>query len=189
MKKLLVVVDMQNDFITGALGTKEAENIVPKVADKILNWEGDIIFTRDTHNEDYLHTKEGLRLPKEHCIKETNGWEISDEIDEALISTFADSILRVDKSTFGSTAIPELIRHCNYDYIELVGLCTDVCVVSNALLLRANFPEMSIAVDASCCAGITPEGHEAALAVMNRCQIDIYESDDFKHVWEISINE
>ena len=165
MKKTLVVVDMQNDFIDEALGTPEAVAIVPAVAAKIAEYRerGDeIIFTRDTHQEDYLSTQEGQNLPVVHCIEGTHGWEISDQLD------VADAEI-IDKPSFGWIHWNER----NFEEIELVGLCTDICVVSNALLLKAFFPEVPISVDASCCAGVTPESHEAALETMKMCQIHV----------------
>lgn len=172
MKKLLVVVDMQNDFITGSLGTAEAVAIVPNVVEKIKNWDGEVVSTRDTHYLNYLETKEGKHLPVLHCIINTRGHQLNKEVVGALFSKLHYRF-DLSKFTFGSTALPELIRGHNYDYIELVGLCTDICVISNALLLKANYPEMDIAVDASCCAGTTPENHKAAIQVMKMCQIDI----------------
>lgn len=172
MKKLLIVVDMQNDFIDGSLGTKEAVAIVPNVVKKINGWDGDIIYTRDTHGKNYLETREGKRLPIKHCIKGTEGHKINERVKEAYFrKTSSDFIL--DKYTFGSTAIPELIRYQSYDYIELIGLCTEICVVSNALFLKTIYPEIDIAVDATCCAGVTPESHKAALLTMKMCQVDI----------------
>ena len=183
MKKILVVVDMQNDFIDGSLGTDEAKKIVPAVVNKINSFAGDIYATKDTHYDDYLTTPEGINLPVEHCIRDTSGWEINNEV-EAALSSFSikpDNILSyVLKPTFGSTDLVWLIEE-NFEegyaeedlYIELVGLCTDICVVSNALLLKANFPSAKISVDSSCCAGVTPETHEAALTTMRMCQIDI----------------
>lgn len=172
MKKLLVIVDMQNDFIDGSLGTKEAQAIVPSVVEKIKQWDGDLIATRDTHYEDYLETSEGKNLPVKHCIVETHGHSINKDVFSAMFYNhkFFDMI---DKLTFGSTALPELIRGKNYEYIEVVGLCTDICVVSNVLLLKANYPETEIVVDASCCAGVTPETHQAALTTMKMCQIKV----------------
>lgn len=172
MKKLLIVVDMQNDFIDGSLGTKEAVAIVPNVVKKIKEWDGEIIATQDSHFDDYLETREGKNLPVKHCIVETEGHKINNDVLDAL---FDGSNLMgcLNKYTFGSTALPELIRGINYDYIELVGLCTDICVVSNAMLLKANYPEVDIAVDASCCAGVTTETHKAALETMKMCQIKV----------------
>lgn len=171
MKKLLVVVDMQNDFIDGSLGTSEAVAIVPNVVEKIENWDGDIIATQDTHFLNYLETKEGNYLPIIHCVVNTLGHKINEEVFSTLINTH--NFATLNKTTFGSTALPELIRGLGYDYIELVGLCTDICVISNALLLKANYPEIDIAVDANCCAGVTPESHAAAIQTMKMCQIEI----------------
>ena len=172
MKKLLIVVDMQNDFIDGSLGTAEAVEIVPKVVSKIKNWDGSIITTQDTHFDNYLDTREGKYLPVPHCIEETDGHKINSEIFAALVDN-SDNFSCLSKLTFGSTTLPELIRGRGFDYIELIGLCTDICVVSNAMLLKAHYPEIDIAVDASCCAGVTPESHKAALTTMKMCQIDV----------------
>ena len=165
MKKTLIVVDMQNDFIDMALGTKEAVAIVPRVKDKIRQYiqNGDtVIFTRDTHGEDYLDTPEGKKLPVPHCIRGTKGWEIADGL-------YADGCKIIDKPNFGWPHWNREELQC----IELVGLCTDICVVSNALILKAQFPDVQIQVDAACCAGVTPETHEAALRTVQMCQIDI----------------
>ena len=169
---ILVVVDMQNDFIDGALGTPEAEAIVPKVMVKMMNFDGLVLATRDTHGEDYLERQEGKKLPVVHCIKGTHGWEIKDEIQQLLISQ------PIDKPTFGSEALGNVLKDLNNDVepidsITLVGLCTDICVISNAMLLKAFLPEVPIMVDASCCAGVTPESHERALEAMKACQIEI----------------
>ena len=169
---ILVVVDMQNDFIDGALGTPEAVAIVPKVMVKMMNFDGLVMATRDTHGEDYLETQEGKNLPVVHCIKGTHGWEIKDEIQQLLISQ------PIDKPTFGSEALGKVLKDLNNDVepidsITLVGLCTDICVISNAMLLKAFLPEVPIMVDASCCAGVTPESHERALEAMKACQIEI----------------
>ena len=169
---ILVVVDMQNDFIDGALGTPEAVAIVPKVMVKMMNFDGLVLATRDTHGEDYLETQEGKNLPVVHCIKGTHGWEIKDEIQQLLISQ------PIDKPTFGSEALGKVLKDLNNDVepidsITLVGLCTDICVISNAMLLKAFLPEVPIMVDASCCAGVTPESHERALEAMKACQIEI----------------
>lgn len=182
MMKILVVVDMQNDFIDGSLGTDEAKKIVPAVVNKINSFDGDIYATKDTHYDDYLTTPEGIKLPVEHCIRDTSGWEINNEVEAALssYSIKLDNMLTyVLKPTFGSTDLVYLIEEYleEYEekdlYIELIGLCTDICVVSNALLLKAHFPEAQIRVDSSCCAGVTPETHEAALTTMRMCQIDV----------------
>ena len=169
---ILVVVDMQNDFIDGALGTLEAVAIVPKVMVKMMNFDGLVLATRDTHGEDYLETQEGKNLPVVHCIKGTHGWEIKDEIQQLLISQ------PIDKPTFGSEALGKVLKDLNNDVepidsITLVGLCTDICVIANAMLLKAFLPEVPIMVDASCCAGVTPESHERALEAMKACQIEI----------------
>ena len=172
MRKILVVVDMQNDFIDGALGTKEALAIVENVKAKIREYDQkDIFVTMDTHAPDYLSTQEGRNLPVEHCIKGTEGWKLRSDIEELLPEA------RVyEKPTFGSTKLAEDIAKIAAEEdieIELIGLCTDICVVSNALLLKASFPEADIAVRADCCAGVTPEKHRAALETMASCQIDI----------------
>lgn len=185
--KTLIVIDMQNDFIDGALGTKEAQAIVPNVKKKIEECKDrgyKIIFTRDTHHEDYLDTMEGKILPVKHCIEETSGWEISNELDTSI----ADCI--IDKPNFGYVGwVDHLLSTFAYvedeenwwsneieeypESIEIVGLCTDICVVSNALILKATYPEVEITVDASCCAGVTPETHKAALQTMKMCQINV----------------
>ena len=171
MKKILIVVDMQNDFIDGALGTKEAVAIVPKVEEKIRNFDGEVFFTRDTHETYYLETQEGKNLPVKHCIRDTEGWQIRKELD-ALRKTEP-----IDKETFGSTDLAADLLALHEDEeigsITLVGLCTDICVISNALLLKATLPEVPIYVDAACCAGVTPESHENALKAMEACQIKV----------------
>lgn len=168
--KLLAVIDMQNDFIDGALGTAEAEQIVGAVSDKISSMRREgaaVVFTRDTHGADYLSTSEGKKLPVEHCIRGSHGWEISEKLDTA------DSKI-IDKPTFGSYELAEYAASLeNLDEIVLVGLCTDICVISNAMLLKAKLPEVQITVDSSCCAGVTPESHKNALDAMKMCQIDI----------------
>ncbi len=201
MKKVLVVVDMQNDFIDGALGTKEAVGIVDKAAAEIERFEGPVFVTMDTHGSDYLETAEGKKLPVPHCIKGTDGWLLSNKIMTVLSEKEYKTI---EKGTFGSTALAEEIRRIvssaeteqkktNQEKvkqketkreepdqpdragleIECFGLCTDICVVSNVLLLKANFPEAKITVRADCCAGVTPETHAAALRTMEMCQIEI----------------
>ena len=171
MQDILVVVDMQNDFIDGALGTKEAAAIVPKVEDKIRNFDGEVFFTRDTHETWYLETQEGKNLPVPHCIRGTEGWQIRKELD-ALRKTDP-----IDKETFGSTELAADLLALHEDEeigsITLVGLCTDICVISNALLIKATLPEVPIYVDAACCAGVTPESHENALKAMEACQIKV----------------
>ncbi len=161
--KTLIVVDMQNDFIDGSLGTKEAQAIVQSVRKKIREYKdrGDeIIFTRDTHQSDYLETPEGRKLPVVHCIEGTKGWQIADGLE-------VEGCIYIDKPTFGWTHWNER----TFQEIEMVGLCTDICVVSNALILKATFPSVEITVDASCCAGVTPQTHQAALETMKMCQI------------------
>lgn len=166
--KYLIVVDMQKDFIDGALGTKEAQAIVPNVRKKIEEFDGEVIFTRDTHHKDYLSTQEGKNLPVEHCIEGTAGWEI----DKSL-QPFCKGLV-VNKPTFGSMALAEEIwERGDAQEITLVGLCTDICVISNAMLLKAAMPEVPIIVDRACCAGVTPQSHENALEAMKMCQITI----------------
>lgn len=173
MKKVLVVVDMQKDFIDGALGTKEALGIVEKAAAEIKQFVGKIFVTMDTHQNDYLETAEGKKLPVPHCIKGTEGWLLHEKIQKALAGK---DYAVIEKGTFGSTKLADAIREIGQQEelsIECFGLCTDICVVSNVLLLKANFPETSIAVRADCCAGVTPETHEAALKTMEMCQINM----------------
>lgn len=175
MKKILVVVDMQKDFVDGVLGTPEAVTIVNKVVDKIENFNGDIFVTYDTHFENYMETAEGKQLPVPHCIKGTPGWELDARVKAALSGK---DYTPVEKLTFGSVQLPQLIGKAAGQMpfaIELIGLCTDICVVSNALLLKASFPEVPICVDAACCAGVTPESHNAALTTMKMCQIKVLE--------------
>ena len=169
MKKLLIVVDMQNDFVTGALGTKEAEKIVPNVKARIERAEEegwDIWFTKDTHGEDYLKTQEGAKLPVEHCIRGTKGWEIIDEL-----KGYAEHV--AEKPSFGSVDLAEAVKTGGYEETELIGLCTDICVVSNALLIKAVSPELPVAISKNCCAGVTVKTHEAAIQTMEMCQIEI----------------
>ena len=173
MRKFLVVVDMQKDFVDGALGTPEAQAVVPAVLEKIRSFDGDIFVTYDTHFEDYLDTAEGKKLPVPHCIYGTPGWELDERVG-ALMEDL--SHIKVQKYTFGSTSLPHLMAEVadgDTFSIELIGLCTDICVVSNALILKAHFPDAPIAVDPACCAGVTPALHEAALQTMRSCQIDI----------------
>ena len=167
--KILVVVDMQNDFIDGALGTKEAVAIVPNIVEKINSYEGEkIIFTRDTHEENYMETQEGKNLPVPHCIRGTKGWELSPKI-EAMRKEDA-----IDKPSFGSMELGEYLKkHENLESIEFVGLCTDICVISNVMITKAVLPEVPLIVDASCCAGVTPESHKNALEAMKMCQVKI----------------
>ena len=165
MKKTLIVVDMQNDFIHMALGTPEAMAIVPRVKAKIeacRNASYEIIYTRDTHGPEYLSTPEGKKLPVEHCIRGSKGWEIADGL-------YIPGCKIIDKPNFGW---PHWDQEVLED-VELIGLCTDICVVSNALIIKATFPDAAVKVDKTCCAGVTPESHEAALTTMQMCQIDI----------------
>lgn len=174
MSRMLVVVDMQNDFIDGALGTEAAKAIVPKVIQKIRDFKGQIFYTRDTHDENYLDTQEGKNLPVKHCIMDTHGWQLQEDIDE--LAKERRSMI-FDKPTFGSLALAGCLngiqKVASIDEIELVGLCTDICVISNALLLKAALPDTKIIVDSSCCAGVTPESHENALKAMAMCQVEI----------------
>ena len=173
MKKILIVVDMQNDFIDEALGTKEAVAIVPTAAEKIRTFDGDVFYTRDTHYENYMDTQEGRNLPVTHCIKGSHGWQLNDTVMDACISKNARG---VDKITFGSFDLPALLQDTYGDTIssiELIGLCTDICVISNAMLLKAKFPEIPIFVDSACCAGVTPQCHNNALEAMKMCQITV----------------
>jgi nicotinamidase-related amidase len=172
MRKILVVIDMQKDFIDGSLGTAEALGILPGVIEKMARYdENDIYATRDTHEPDYLKTQEGKNLPVEHCIKDTPGWKLDPHVAAHVPE---DHI--IDKPSFGSVELCEIMRGIASSEdieIELVGLCTDICVVSNALMLKAFLPETKISVDSSCCAGVTPDKHEAALETMRSCQIDV----------------
>ena len=170
MKPLLVVVDMQIDFISGALGTKEAETIVPAVIQRIREFPGDVVYTRDTHGTDYLSTQEGKHLPVVHCISGTAGWEIHPDVLQA---GYGKTVKIIDKPTFGSQALCRFAETENYDAIELIGLCTDICVISNAMLCKAAFPEANIVIDAALCACVTPESHDTALNAMRLCQMEI----------------
>lgn len=162
--KLLIVIDMQNDFVTGCLGTPEARAIVPKVKKKIEEWDGELLFTRDTHNEDYLNTPEGKKLPIPHCIENTDGWKIVDGLEQP-------NCRYIDKNTFGWRRWREF---CNqFEEIHIVGLVSNICVVTNALILKTIYPFAEIIVDASCCAGTTPQAHRAAMEVMKSCQITV----------------
>lgn len=171
MKKAVVVVDMQNDFIDGSLGTKEAQEMLPRLIAKLqkvaANDDTELIFTMDTHGENYLSTQEGKNLPVEHCIKGTQGWQITEELAEFV----KQAIAVVEKPTFGSMDIIKWLKGA--DEVELVGLCTDICVISNALLIKAAYPETVVSVDAACCAGVTPESHKNALEAMKMCQIKV----------------
>ena len=172
MKKVLVIIDMQNDFIDGPLGNDECKQAVPAVIDAVNNGGyTDVILTRDTHGDNYLNTQEGRKLPVVHCIKGTDGWQINEKVKTAL----KDAVV-IDKPTFGSKILAEEITKIAEKEditVTLVGLCTDICVVSNAILIKAYLPEIPVKVIASCCAGVTPESHEAALATMRMCQVQV----------------
>ena len=166
--KYLIVVDMQVDFITGSLGSELATAILPNVVEKVKGFEGRVIFTRDTHFENYMNTQEGKKLPVPHCIKDSRGWQICDELEP-----YADTV--IDKLTFGSIELPRLLESFGepIEKIELCGLCTDICVISNAMVLKAAFPEVPITVDSSCSAGVSVESHNTALDAMRAVQIEI----------------
>lgn len=171
MKKLLVVVDMQVDFVTGTLGSKEAAGIVPAVAERIraARAAGEmVVFTQDTHGEDYLNTQEGRNLPVPHCIRGTAGWQLVPELEELSVGC-----QRVEKPAFGSLELAHLAAEGHYTSIELIGLCTDICVISNAMVLKAALPEVPVAVTARCCAGVTPASHQNALEAMKMCQVSV----------------
>lgn len=178
--RVLIVVDMQNDFIDGALGTPEAVAVVPKVIERIKKFDGVLVATHDTHDKNYLETQEGKALPVIHCIRMSDGWKLA----EPVFNAFNDCVINKGseaevffKTTFGSVELAqwlvEMDKETKIDEVVLVGLCTDICVISNALLIKAFLPEVKITVDASCCAGVTPESHKNALAAMKMCQINI----------------
>ena len=185
LMKALIIVDMQNDFIDGALGTPEAQAIVPNVVNKMKkhkNTDTIILFTKDTHKKDYLDTPEGKKLPIPHCIKGTPGWSIAKPIasefkSDGYMTYSSDTVVngRVLKSTFGSYDLLKILDsdEVEFDEIELCGVCTDICVISNAIMIKNYFPDVKVIVDVSCCAGVTPEKHAAALEVMKSCQIDV----------------
>lgn len=170
MRKVIVVIDMQNDFIDGALGTKEAQVMLPHLVAK-LEREKDalLIFTQDTHSKNYMETQEGRNLPVPHCIKPEKGWEIAPSLQPFVKKAAAV----IEKPAFSSLELPKAVAKLQPDEVELVGLCTDICVISNAMILKAAFPELPVAVDASCCAGVTPASHDNALQAMKMCQVDI----------------
>lgn len=172
MRDILLVIDMQTDFVDGALGSAEAGAIIPNVLREIAKFDkSNIIATRDTHPESYMQTREGKHLPVPHCIKGTDGWQIHPAIAPAI-----DGCLVIDKPTFGSTALCEHIVKIAKDEeisVTLVGLCTDICVVSNAMLIKAALPEIEVTVVADACAGVTPDTHTAALTTMKMCQINV----------------
>lgn len=169
--KVLIVVDMQNDFITGALGTPEARSIVDRVVEKIKGFDGMVLATRDTHGKNYLSSAEGKKLPVPHCIKGTAGWQLCREIERLLVTP------PIDKPTFGSAELGQMLSSYNkikpITEVTLIGVCTDICVISNAMLVKAFLPEATVKVDASCCAGTTPESHRRALEAMQVCQIAV----------------
>ena len=173
MKKLLLVIDMQNDFIDGALGTKEAQSILPAVIERVRSFDGDVIFTRDTHFDDYMETQEGKNLPVPHCIKGTPGWELAPELEKLRQERNAPVF---DKLTFGCKKLPPYLEEHypeGLESAEFIGVCTDICVISNALLVKAFFPELPVSVTASLCAGVSPQSHENALEAMKMCQIAV----------------
>lgn len=170
MRNYLIVVDMQKDFVTGALGTPEAQAILPYLKSVIDSFDGEIIYTRDTHTEDYLKTREGRHLPVKHCVRGSDGWQILPEV-------YLEGCKIFDKPTFGSVELVDyLVSENEREEIEsviLIGVCTDICVVSNAMLIKARFPEIEVVVDSRACAGVTPESHNAALTTMKMCQITV----------------
>lgn len=173
-EKYLIVVDMQKDFVSGSLGTKEASGIAASVVRKVENFQGKILFTKDTHEKNYPDTQEGRLLPVEHCIRETEGWELIEELEDIRRKR---SCPVYEKPSFGSLKLAEDLREIHQkdgvESVELIGLCTDICVVSNALLIKAYLPEVPVRVDSSCCAGVTPLKHDAALEVMRSCQVAV----------------
>ena len=171
MQDILLVIDMQKDFVDVVLGTKEAVSIVPAVRDKILSHTGKVFYTRDTHEADYMDTREGRKLPVPHCIRGTDGWQVIPELG----GLPCDGV--IDKPTFGSVELVKLLAAADQAdpvrSVTLIGVCTDICVISNAMLVKAALPEIDVIVDASCCAGVTPESHRTALEAMKACQIDV----------------
>ena len=182
MKKALVVVDMQFDFINGSLGTDAAEGIVESVVDKIKAFDGDIFFTLDTHGHNYLESNEGINLPVIHCIEHSEGWALNDLVcvafleKQSLCSNINTKVFK--KGTFGSVELGEYLSFHQYDYVEFIGLCTDICVISNVMITKAFLPEARIVVDAKCCAGVTPKSHKNALSAMKMCHIEIINEED-----------
>lgn len=174
MAEILVVIDMQKDFVTGCLGTKEAQEILPLVEQRVKNFEGEVIFTRDTHQPDYMQTQEGRKLPVVHCVEGSEGWQLMDGLER--YRTAHDSRV-FDKVTFGSKELGEALEEMNsrepITRITFIGVCTDICVISNAMLVKAFLPEVPLAVDSACCAGVTPQSHENALNAMRACQIEV----------------
>lgn len=174
---ILIVIDMQNDFIYGSLGTESAASIIPTVTTKIAQWEGGVIFTRDTHDEQYLQSQEGQMLPVVHCVKGSPGWEIVDDLVNLAKHKDSNTVQVIDKGQFGTLdlipALQDLQQRHSIESITFIGVCTDICVVSNALIVKAAFPEIPISVDADCCAGSSEERHQAALETMRSCQITV----------------
>lgn len=169
MKKLLVIIDMQKDFVTGPLGNDECKNIIPDILTKISDMDNgtDIVATLDTHQENYLKTQEGINLPVKHCIENTEGWKLIPELQNVkFVKTFT-------KNTFGSIELADWIKENNYTDVELIGVCTGICVISNAITIKAVNPEIKITVDSRCCACVTPESHKNALETMKMCQINV----------------
>ncbi len=173
MRRLLIVIDMQNDFTFGALRNEDAINVIDRVKEKIESFDGEVIFTLDTHFDDYLSTQEGKKLPVPHCIKGTQGHELVDAL-----KPFAESALVIEKETFGSVYLADYLKteHKIEPFVEitLIGVCTDICVISNAMIAKAALPEVTVKVDSSCCAGVTPESHDTALLAMKACQIEVF---------------
>ncbi|MDR0569654.1 MAG: cysteine hydrolase [Clostridiales Family XIII bacterium] len=174
MNKFLIVIDMQKDFIDGSLGTKEAQAILPRVLEKVRGFEGSILFTYDTHDEDYLSTQEGRKLPVPHCVEGTPGWRMPKELEDLRFTVGGKAF---SKPSFGSKELGEYLEMENrarpIGSVELAGLCTDICVIANAFVIKTFLPETEVIVDASCCAGTTPESHERALAAMAACQVTV----------------
>lgn len=168
MMKLLVVVDVQNDFVDGSLGTEEAIEIIPYIRKKVENFVGEVVYTMDTHDENYLLTQEGKKLPVKHCLKGSQGWELRQGI-------YRENSKIFEKIGFGSTDLVDYIKVLGkaVESVELIGICTDICVVSNAILLKAHFPELPIIVDSKGCAGVTPQTHKNAIETMKMCQIEV----------------
>lgn len=170
--RYLIVIDMQNDFVTGALGTEEAKAAAQNTMQKIKRFQGKVLFTQDTHEENYLDTQEGRKLPVKHCIKGTTGWRLIPELEAVQQQ---ENYPVFEKNTFGSVALAQFLlekyQQKRIESVELVGLCTDICVISNALLIKAYIPELPVIVDTACCAGVSPDKHHAALQTMESCQI------------------
>ena len=172
--KILIVVDMQNDFISGSLGSSEAQAVVDRVCEKIRGWDGLILATMDTHGDDYLSTFEGLKLPVKHCIRDTDGWKLHSRVEHDLSEWGNERFMgKIVKDSFESIYLPQTLKVLQAKHVEIVGLCTDICVISNAFLIRSLAPDMTVTIDASCCAGSTPENHISALRVLKACCFDV----------------